>query len=203
MTKFSRVALFALLGAVFTLPSIVPVYAVDEVSDDAEAEEILTLDEAKNLIMSQPTAAHAVSGVASIKPAVEPYDLYIRRLAYREHAKDLRATLDQRRVNYDVPRTALLNNFRDTQEKVFKAEIAAYQEEISGNADEDSDTMLEEDTSSTSSDDENMADEKTASVDDGKGLTEKPIPAEPGMEDGPKKKVVTTEDAPDFDPSNL
>lgn len=212
MTKFSRVALYVLMGAVFTIPSMTPVYAADEIAEDAKEEEekVMTLEESRDFVMSGSTAKDAVGGPVSTTPAADHYDLYARQLAYREHAKDMRASLDQRRENYEKPRIDLIENYRDAQEKVFAAETAAYQEQVDKEnaADkEDGDTIADEDMpkvmDTSDTDNKDMSEEKTASADGDKGLTEKPIPAEPGEEGGPKKKVVTTEDAPDFDPSNL
>ncbi len=211
MTKFSRVALYVLMGAVFTIPSMTPVYAADEMAEDAaEEEKVMSLEESREFVMSGATAKDAVGGTVSTTPAAEPYDIYTRQLAYREHAKDMRASLDQRRKNYEKPHIELLENYRAAQEKIFAAETAAYQEQVDKDnaADkEDGAAMADEDMpkvmDSSDAGNKDMSEEKTASADGDKGLTEKPIPAEPGEEDGPKKKVVTTEDAPDFDPSNL
>lgn len=196
---------FALLPLSFS-------YADDGQND--EKDEVITLEEAGALIEALPTAGDAVTGVVSTgQPKF--YDIYGRQIAFRESAKALRASLDERRDNFAAPRVQALDGYRGTVKKVYSSETAAYQSSLENGSDEENDMDSDENDnvviSTDVSDDleqfEHVPDD-IASVDDvqdvdGSELVEKPIPSDSDEENAPKKKVVMPEDAPDFDPADL
>ena len=89
------------------------------VAEKEEPVEMLSLDEAKALLDSFPTAKDAVSGTVPTEVPQEYYDMYIRQLKYREHVKDLRASLDERRESFANPRTETIERFREVIAKVY------------------------------------------------------------------------------------
>lgn len=182
-------------------------------ADDAEkpAKE-LTLEETKALIASLPTAGDVVTGAVSTK-AQGFYDIYGRQVAFRESAKKLRTSLDERRENFETPRVKAIDGYRGTVTQVYAAESADYQANLGDSADEDDAAAVKKDekdsvtVSVEVSDDAENA-EEVASSDDTQeeeepGLMEKPIPSDSDEEGMPKKKVVMPDDAPEFDPANL
>ncbi|MGH1404639.1 MAG: hypothetical protein ACRBDL_10390 [Alphaproteobacteria bacterium] len=191
-----------------------------------EKEKPLTLEEAQDLINSLPTAKDAIGGTVKIESSWQKYyDFYGRQIAYRERVKELRASLEARRVSFEEPRTPVIERYRETLEKVYAAETAAYQEDVSQSGkpvtkkrkkrksknnyptkeDVRKAKEAKKDKNSTSApevEDERMAAVDSDVRDDDVGLKEQDVPAQEGDEDV-KKKVVTSEDAPEFDPSNL
>ena len=187
--RFFITFLFAVFA--FSFLSFPLVYAEEVLSDAPstvvdEQEKILTLDEAKAMLDALPTAKDAIGG--SLKESEQPpyYDIHGRQLAYREHAKVFRASLEERRKRYESPRLDILERARTTVRKVYAAETAAYQKEVLEAEDE---SVSEEGSEQTS---------ESEDVDDGV-LTRKPV----SSVDGTNKKVITSGDAPDFDPSQL
>lgn len=202
------------------------VHAQDEMPVEAEAkaeEDVLTLDEAKALIMTRPGAKDATNEVVK-DFSLEFYDIYGRQLQYRENAKEFRAMLETRRYSYQRPYVAMRDAFDDVRMKVYEAERAAYQAQIeaynnslrereaaaASAAAEDAPKAKMEPVSLPQPDEPinaPAADDNGDDVaDDGPVLREKDIPDEEGADaeqGATKKKVVVSDDAPDFDPSNL
>lgn len=195
-------------------------YDVDE-NDEAENskpkdEDVLSAQEARELIMSAPEADDATKGTVPDTKLKKYYDIRARQVAYRENVKEFRASLERRRVSYAEPQFAAIENYRETIAKVYAAEGKVAEEDRANQDREERIAAIREkrlkkeaeeakNGKSSSEDDEvvSVSDESDAD-NDGTGLTEKPIPVEGEAEDGaPKKKVVTSEDAPDFDPANL
>ncbi|PCJ03249.1 MAG: hypothetical protein COB14_00520 [Alphaproteobacteria bacterium] len=213
MKFYTRVAFLFVAFAAFPLSFS---YAED-VSDDKKSEaEVLTLEEARNLIDGLPTAHDVVSGAVPTQ-SQGFYDIYGRQVSFRESAKELRASLDVRRENFGAPRVEALEGYRDTVTKVYAAETVAYQADVRDAAME-KDEDAEEDKVTISvnasdeakkSDDMPMDEEEVASADDdaqdeeAPGLIEKPIPSDSDEEGAAKKKVVMPDDAPEFDPADL
>lgn len=203
MKFYTRVA-FIFLAFALVSPSF-------SYADDAEEPaEVLSLDEAKSLIDNLPTAHDVVSGPVSTK-ALGFYDIYGRQISFRESAKELRVSLDVRRENFGAPRVKAIEGYRDTVIKVYAAETAAYQESLN-QIEEDEENTAEENGEvmiSVGQMDDTEESENVVSVsDDQQGedvpdLTETPIPSDNNEEGAPKKKVIMSSDAPDFDPANL
>lgn len=169
---------------------------------EEDDEDVMTLEEAQDYINSLPTAADATSGSVKEEASQERYDIYSRQMAYREHAKKFRAMLEARRKSFERPRTKLVERYRETLDKVYAAEAAAYEKEMQ---------------------EESRADAKEDSEEHGANLVEVEEDARPGTEaeqaggvkeqvvpeydeEGKeviKKRVVTPQDAPDFDPEKL
>lgn len=211
MKFYTRVAFLIVAFAAFPLPSS---YADDGQND--KKDEVLTLEEAGELIEALPTASDAVTGVVSTDRSGF-YDIYGRQVAFRESAKALRASLDERRENFETPRVKSIEGYRDTVKKVYISETAAYQggldngsdEEMGMDSDENDNVVISTNVSDDAENSENPpeTDDEVANADgqddDGSELVEKPIPSDDMSEGAPKKKVVMPEDAPDFDPANL
>ena len=207
MKFYTRVAFLFVVFAAFPLSYS---YAED-VSDDKK-DEVLTLEEAGELIEALPTASDAVTGVVSTDVSGF-YDIYGRQVAFRESAKALRASLDERRENFESPRVKSIEGYRGTVKKVYISEAAAYQSGLDNGSDEKMSMHSDENDNVAISDDEGKpemepeSDDEVAASDgqddDVPGLVEKPIPSDDMSEGAPKKKVVMPEDAPDFDPANL
>ena len=202
MKFFTRVAFLFVAFAAFPLSF--------SYAEDAEnpAEE-LTLDEAKILIDSLPTAHDVVSGTVPTKTQGF-YDIYGRQIAFREGAKELRASLDERRENFEEPRVKAIDGYRSTVKQVYAAESVDYQSKAEDGSDEDAVAVEKEDAMAVNVEAEDMpaSDEEIVSIDDAQdeeepGLVEKPIPSDDDSEGAPKKKVVMPDDAPEFDPADL
>ncbi len=186
-------------------------YAHDsnESHDEPAEEAVLSADEAKELVMSAPEAADATKGlVPDSKLNKKYYDIRARQLAYREHVKAYRASLEKRRESYAQPQFNAAENYRETIAKVYAAEGAAAEEVRAGEKEESAEAPKKDyskEAPAIKDSEVASADDVTGSESDADvGLTEKPIPADPEAEEGaPKKKVVTSDDAPDFDPSDL
>ncbi|PCJ97852.1 MAG: hypothetical protein COA45_09195 [Zetaproteobacteria bacterium] len=209
MKFYTRVAFLFLAFALFPVS-----FSYAEDATDAEQAEVLTLEEARHLVGNLPTARDAVTGVVPTK-SKEFYDIYGRQIAFREGAKELRASLDERRENFSAPNVEALEGYRDTVKKVYTAEAVAYQasevedsEDDTAAAQEDEESMMVSVDVSDDADtieDVPVSEEEAASVDDVEepGLMEKMLPSDSVEEGTPKKKVVTSDDAPEFDPADL
>lgn len=207
MKFYTRVALYAL---VLTLVPLSYTYADDAMMD--EEEEVLSLQEAADLINSLSTAKDAIGGTVG-DPYQDYYDMHARQLSYREKTKVFRASIDVRRVEFEVPRTPLIEQYKDVQNKVFKAETAAYQEALRAHEDESMGGMgMDPEKKSKKKKEMVVVPDVVASndgdVSDNGDIILKEIPVPEGDDDmdaeaDVKKKVVTSDDAPDFDPSNL
>jgi len=193
------------------------VFAQDDMSAEKK-EDVLTLEEAKALIATRPGAEDATSEVVK-DFSLEFYDIYGRQLQYRENAKEFRAMLETRRYSYQRPYVAMRDAYDDVRIKVFEAERAAYQAQIEAYnksiASRNGDDVVEEEPAKPQPVSLPQPDEPInapATVDDGSAedggpdLREQDIPSDESAEEGAgktKKKVVVSDDAPDFDPSDL
>lgn len=169
---------------------------VDEVaSEDDVSDAVLSLEGAKDLIANLPTAKDAVSGPVPETPKAQMYDIYGRQLAFRENAKELRASLEARRVNFETPRVDVLERYRESQEKIYAAESKAYQDELAS-----ADVNIDEDVADES---EDKPEEDGPAIDavDPEILKEQIIPTD--KDDNVIKKVISPGDAPEFDPQVL
>lgn len=208
MKSLARVALYTLI---LSLAPLSYVYADDH---DAMDDAPLSLEEARSLIDSMPGADYATSG--SVEEAVpqDYYDIYGRQIQFRENAKKFRAMLEARRKSFRAPQLNSLDEYRSVLNKLYEAEMVDYQNNLSKLEDEDG-AMEEKDAmhknvsvdkikpKMSEEDMEDMAsNDVESSEDEDGGLKEEPIPNDI-EEDGTKKKVVTSDDAPDFDPSDL
>ncbi len=113
--------------------------------EEVENDKVLNLEEVKALIESIPTSSDAVKGTVSTDIDNEYYDIYGRSLAFRESAKELRASIDERRAVFEVPRIEILELYRYSKEKVYAAEMAAYNEGESNTPEADDGDILDED----------------------------------------------------------
>lgn len=208
MKTAAYIALVALTFGAFS-PSYS--YADDhEDTEDVKEEKVLSSDEAKALVMSTPEADDAVKGKVPDTKLKRYYDVRARQLAYREGVKEYRSSLEARRKSYAAPQIDAAENYRETIAKVYAAETKAAADARAESNEKEKDAAKED--MSSKKDEPVVEDDQVASVDDasetseeeGVGLTEKPIPSDVDAEEGaPKKKVVTSDDAPDFDPSDL
>ncbi len=204
--------LFTCVACFIVAFATVPVsfsYADDGQND--KKDKAITLEEASELIDSLPTASDAVTGTVSTDGS-KYYDIYGRQVAFRESAKDLRESLDQRRENFENPRVEALELYRGTVGKVYASETEAYQNSLEKKSDDkmemDSDEEENVEVSAVSSDNKKDTAPEVEVTNDtqedaGPDLVEKPIPSDDTSEGAPKKKVVMPEDAPDFDPADL
>ncbi len=172
-------------------------YVEEEMPTEDNEVGVLTLRQAKDLIDAAPTAKDAVGGTVP-GPDTKYYDMYARQLAFRENAKQLRASLEDRREKFEEPRLTVIENHRTNVEQVYEAETAAYQKELTSEDKEEEFFDEEEQTG----DEEKMA-EMSDGTEEMPDLKEMPIPTDEEGSEAVKKKVVTTEDAPEFDPSAL
>lgn len=208
MKTTAFLALSALTIGVFSAPHS---YAHDsnEPHDEAVEEEVLSLEEARALIMEAAEADDAVSGIVPDTKLKKYYDIRARQLAYREGVKEFRASLEARRGSFSAPEFAAIENYRDVIAKAYDAENAVAElARAEADAEVDGHDVPKKDYSKEKpaimDDDIALADDASDTEEQDTGLTEKPIPSDPeAEEDEPKKKVVTSDDAPDFDPSDL
>ncbi len=189
---------FAFLGLALVST---PVFAADQESEKKE-EKILSPEEAKEAVMSLPTAKDAVSGtVPTEASALDYYDIYGRQLAYRENVKAYRASLESRRTSFVGPQVAAIERYRDTITKVYEAETEAAAK-ANALAKPSAEKNVEQPTEESLTDAVAGADHSATEED--AGLREEPIPSHSSAdEQGARRKVVTSKDAPDFDPSDL
>ncbi len=206
MKNLTRVALFGLAV------SLVPVsYAFAQDDDTAAEEEVLSVDEAHALIKDMEGAADATDAKIPTESQVPFYDLLGRQVAYRENAKEFRGMIEERRDSFQAPQEEKLIAYRKLLDKIYAAEMADFQQNLKDQADEDTadespvdeDRMAKAENKDYDDIEPKIADEDMSASDehDG-GLKEEPIPGNV-EEEGVNKKVVTSDDAPDFDPSDL
>ncbi len=191
---------FTLIPFVYAQDAGAPDNAVKEnvLSDDGDGEEkILTIEEAKSLIDSLPTAKDAIKGTVKQDVSRDYYDIYGRQLAYRENVREFRTSLEERRKAFEAPRIEVIENHRSVVDKVYAAEMKAYNE-----AENNSKEGVKGDEKSGNVDaEENKTAKAAAGIDI--GLSEREIPSKGDSVNAPRKKVITSSNAPDFDPSNL
>ncbi|MCK5374296.1 MAG: hypothetical protein KAJ40_03345 [Alphaproteobacteria bacterium] len=178
--------------------------AKDVAVDLENQDEPLTLEEADHAIAALPGAKDAVKGPIDTHVDGNVYDIYGRQLSYREGSKEFRTSIETRRDNFAEPRAVLIEQYEETRDKVYAAETAAYQQNISetelthDKAEKQIPVAITEQPKF-----EAPAVEVTES--EGVGLKEQEIP-EGKSEAGAqliKRKVITAEDAPKFDPAKL
>ncbi len=208
LSRFS----FCVLCAAFSL-FLTTGYVHSAEGDNAEdTEVVLSLEEARALIEELPTYIDATSGTVPEETGLSFYDIYSRQIAFRENTKAFRASLEARRENYKKIYIDKRDAYKVALDKIYKAEIAAYQEEISskGQNDEadgsDSPEITEEGDDILDENGEvepQEADVEAGNAQSEGGLKEEEIPPKHGEEETVKKKVVTSDDAPDFNPSDL
>ncbi len=204
MKILSRVSLFV-LGAAFSL-FLTTGYV--QAAEDDKSEKALSLDEVKALIEGLSTYGDATAGVVPEETGLSFYDIYARQIAYRDNTKAFRASLEARREKYKDIYIDKRNASKDVMEKVYKAEIAAYQKELASQGEVSKEEGVKEAKSGMSETEEpNEELEDTSGeveeADSEGALIEEAIPPKNGEEEKVKKKVVTSDDAPDFDPSDL
>ncbi len=169
------------------------------IEEDAskEDEKVLSIDEAKNLIFESPTAKDAIGGPVNTNAADEYYDIHARKLAYRENAKEFTNSINERRVDFESPRLKAIQNHAITANKAYIAESAAYNEAEEEKKSSDEAMVEEEDKSEMTV----ATAEKSTPTEPEETLKEENIPPKEG--DDTQRKVITSDDAPDFDPANL
>lgn len=219
MKALTRVAFYALL---LSSVSISTLHAQEQVSDmdsavsdpisvipeeedvtdvEADDDKPLSLMEANKLIQEMPGAKDAITGVINTKTSQEIYDIYGRQLAYREGAKKYRASLEERRKNFAVPRTKMIERYKEVRIKVHQAQSAAYQEGLDEQQDSQDENEKPVVLDSVADSEAPISEEESAG-----GLVEQMI-SEDAFEGDQgqmvQKKVVTSDDAPEFDPMKL
>lgn len=201
MKTLARIACISLI-----LPFISVPYSFAE--DAAEDTPALSAQGAKDLIASMPGAKDATKGYVEEDVPQDFYDIYGRQLQYRENAKEFRSMLEGRRLSFTTPHVTARTLYRDNLAEVYKAESASYQEDIAG---EDNDgPMSTQDMMGDKSldvDDTGLVDvvdDIMDESDDVDGLKEEVVSSDDDVMDGETmKKVITSDDAPEFDPTDL
>ncbi len=194
MFTLSRTIIFSLIFC--TLPLSLS-YAQENKAESADEEKILSLDEARELIFQASSAEDAIAGTVATDKEFEYYDIHARKNAYRENTKEFAASIKQRQIDFDAPRVAAVQANVLRIEQISKAESTDY------NKIEEEDTQNLEDSEDANEDNiENKAPlEEDDNKEIGKTLVEKSVPSKEG--DTTNKKVIISDDSPDFDASNL
>lgn len=165
---------------------------------------VLTLEEAQALIYERPAANDAIGGGEVPLSDLGIYNIYARQLAYRESAKKFRASLEARRVSFEEPRTAVVEEHREIVDKVYEAESAAFQKSLEeGDDSKEKPRMIEqrqEQAKQENVEKMDMAKTDMSDNDTSESLKEMPVPSD---DETVRRKVVTDPEAPDFDPSKL
>jgi hypothetical protein len=168
----------------------------DEMIEEA-SDRPPTLQEAKEALDALPGAKDAVQGTVPIaEKDMEVYDSYGRQLAYREGSKKYRESLDKRREAFAKPRTKMIQDYQKTRDIIYTAETADYQKKL--NEEKEVNTVSEAPEVPTGDVVSVIQEEAAEEI----GLKEQKIPSDTD-ENAARKKVVTAEDAPDFDPARL
>ncbi|MGH1456138.1 MAG: hypothetical protein ACRBDI_05105 [Alphaproteobacteria bacterium] len=182
-------------------------------ADEQVSEKPVSMDEVQRLISELPTAKDATSGTVPVDVGDGIYDIYARQIAYRESVKAFRKSLDDRRENYQSSYIDKKKNYQNLIDKIYKAEIAAYKknlgketmaenknigEVVAEVADVDGEVLDAPQVSET----DNVDGGESSTEGDG-GLKEADVPPKEGEEGKVKKKVVTSDDAPDFNPADV
>lgn len=211
MKILSRVFCFSIFSFVFMSLSVGQALAAG--GKDEKDEKPLSMEAAERLIDELETAGDATEGLVPVETGAEFYDIYARRIAYRENAKAFRQSLEDRRYDFQSHYLDKQKHFETVLEKVYKAEIANYQKELAKKeklSKKDIGDVVAQASSVQRDDERRTVDkpkiaENEAEVDaeDNTGLKEADIPVEENQKGKIKKKVVTSEDAPDFDPADL
>ncbi|MFP4386005.1 MAG: hypothetical protein ACLFP8_03495 [Alphaproteobacteria bacterium] len=164
------------------------------------------LKEARGVLNSFPSTKDAVTGTIDTTPIDDPYDIYMRQLAYREGAKKYRASLEARREKFAAPREKLINRYHRVRDGLYAAEASVYQTAVSERKAEGGKPAAasKPKAGSSSSEDAGRSQAVEDNIQEKTGLTERKIPG--GSERGEQvvqRKVITSEDAPSFDPAKL
>ncbi len=201
MKFLSRLSFFA---AVLAFSSILSTgYALSAGKDNGE--RALSLDEVQSLISELGTGGDATAGTVPVDVDSASYDIYARQIAYRENVKAFRQSLDERRENYQSSYIDQKTAYQSLMEKVYKAEIAAYQKSLGKEkpSKKKSIGQVVAEVSDAPDMSDAGADDADAVAENDEGLKEADIPPQEGEEGKVKKKVVTSDDAPDFDPADV
>lgn len=175
--------------------------------DEGHEEKVMSLEEAKALIDSLGSGKDATKGSVRTDTEIEFYDIYSRQIAFRENTKDFRESLEQRRENYKKVYIDLREDYKKNMEAIYRAEIAAYQEEIMNKSGDVPEDDAGEEVAEFEMEDSDMAGDEVSDTEmeaqEHGGLKEEEIPVSEEEEGHVKKKVVTSDDAPDFNPEDL
>lgn len=203
MKTLARIACISLI-----LPFISVPYSFAE--DAAEDKPALSAQGAKDLIASMPGAKDATEGYVEEEIPQDFYDIYGRQLQYRENAKEFRSMLEGRRLSFTTPHVTARTLYRDNLAEVYRAESATYQEDIADEGASKNGAMSTQDMASGESldvDDTGLVDvvdDILEKADDVDGLKEEAVSSDVDAADGETmKKVITSDDAPEFDPADL
>ena len=203
MKTLARIACISLI-----LPFISAPYSFAEESEKDAAP--LSAQAAKDLIASMPGAKDATSGSVEQEVPQDFYDSYGRQLQYRENVKEFRSMLEARRESFTTPHVTAKSRYRDNLAKVYKAESAVYQDTLvkedgAGKASVSSEKMKnEESMDSEDSGLVDVVDDIFDTSDENEGLKEEVVSSDVDVSDGEAmKKVITSDDAPEFDPADL
>jgi hypothetical protein len=205
MKILSRISLFV-LGAAFSLFLTTSYVAA---ADDDQAEKVLSPEEVRTLIDGFPTVDDATAGTVPVETGLGFYDIYSRQIAFRENTKAYRASLEARRENYKKIYFDKRENYKENLNKIYRAETAEAlkNKDAKGNSPEGDDikeAKFEMEGAASESDESKDYDSSAVNSDkNGKSLKEEDIPPKEGEEGVVKKKVVTSDDAPEFDPADL
>lgn len=187
MNIFARVALCAMAFNV----------ALSSYSDAQEPMGTPSIEEAREALENLPGSKDAVKGPVNKEVNVEAYDIYGRQLSYREGAKEYRKSIDKRRKNFARPREELIENYQKTRDMIYAAETVEYQESFN---------KQREDKVREGRARELPVDADVGEIDlqeeEAVELKEQKIPGSSKMQ-AARRTVVTTKDAPDFDPARL
>tara|TARA_R110001592_G_scaffold29350_10_gene106669 strand:- start:50121 stop:50819 length:699 start_codon:yes stop_codon:yes gene_type:complete len=211
MKNLTRVAFYTLVLVLVPLSYTFAANDDDGVISMGEADdEVLSVEDAQALIDERSTAKDALGGTVP-GPSKEYYDIYSRQLSFREKSKVYRSSIDSRRVEFEEPRTKIIHIYKDIQSKVFSAETAAYQASLSDDKSPEDSVVVDEDVVSAMKETievPDVVDSPEAMPEEEHTLKEIDVP-EHVTDEGDeqelevKKKVVTSDDAPAFDPENL
>lgn len=180
----------------------------EKMAQEEESDEPLTLDEAKELIKTQPGAKDAIGGEIETKVPQELYDIYGRQLAYRENAKLFRKSLNERRKNFEKPHEEMVDRYHSVRDKVYEAETAAYQAALDDETPQDL-APTKELNVATEKTEEHI--KETHQPVEQAPLSEKELKEQKVLgtswgknEDiAVRRKIITAKDAPAFDPLKL
>ena len=173
----------------------------DEViSEEKGIPKAPTLEEARAALAMLPGARDATKGRLGGKTNQNIYDIYGRQLAYREGVKEYRKELDERREEFSKPRTKMIGEYQKTRDMIYAAETAEYQKKL--NEEKSEKAKVDVHKLPTGEALSAIQDEEVAEA---LGLKEQEIPSDVSESEAQKvkRKVVTTDDAPVFDPARL
>ncbi len=162
---------------------------------NSDEDRVPTLEDAKKALEAMSGAKDAVKGKVPTEVDQDVYDIYGRQLSYREGANEYRESLDKRRENFAKPRTKMIEEYHKTRDVTYAAETADYQKKLNEQKEEElaGDGMQKLPTG------EGVEAALEGEVVEEIGIKEQRIPGDMSV----RKKVVTADNAPEFDPANL